>query len=177
MKVHKDLIYSEASKYQIKSSIKHRNLPMIQIKLGKESPMVHVCFGCKKFWERAGLADKHVADCEHKNEHLEFLKSLLPVDKVDAVDPVVNNVASEELIEQVRKLKEKLKIMERQLTEAHEKNRNSSSVSEEQLQEYNDKDVALFSIVEYLYKNDPVYLEELKEQIHENYPEVNPEYF
>ena len=174
MKIHKDLIYSESSKYQIKSAIKYRNLPMLQIKLGKESPMVHVCFGCKKFWERKELGDKHVTVCEHKNEHLEFLKSLLPE---DAIDPVVNNVASEELLEQNRKLKEKLKIMEIQLTEAHEKNRNSSSVSEEQLQEYNDKDVALFSIVEYLYKNDPVYLEELKEQIHENYPEVNPEYF
>lgn len=47
-----------------------RGLPVtMHLKLEGSKELVHCCFGCKKFWGRKVMADKHFAECTKKAEH------------------------------------------------------------------------------------------------------------
>ena len=66
----------------------------------------HTCLGCKKFYVKKTMADKHIADCENKKAHITMCNELL------SACPVAETADSSEA---VKALQAKVKQQEREI--------------------------------------------------------------
>jgi hypothetical protein len=63
--------------YKLKSGI-NGNLITMYIRSEKSNDPINIfcCFGCKKFWGRQSMAEKHKKECLKKQEHIDILKEI-----------------------------------------------------------------------------------------------------
>ena len=94
------------------------NLVEIYIRSEKnEDPEpIKCCFGCKKFWARVTMADKHKKDCNMKQQHINKCKELK--EKIIGNDNEI--CADEQLKKKISNLESKIIQLEEQIKENEE---------------------------------------------------------
>lgn len=75
----------------------------------KDPDIIFCCFGCKKFWARATMGEKHKLSCNKKQEHSNICKKIL--ETYNETETLVNNYDIE-LLKKIEKLEKRVKELE-----------------------------------------------------------------
>lgn len=90
----------------------------IQSEQSKETTSIYCCFGCKKFWGRKTMADKHLKDCMNRELHITKCKEIMKQNEGIQEEP--NEGRTNEAVMKIGILEKRIKELEEELKEKEE---------------------------------------------------------
>ena len=120
--------------YKLNSGL-NGNLISMYIRTEKSNDPTNIfcCFGCKKFWGRQSIAEKHKKACLKKQEHVETIINI----KKNRNTPMDETIGNKELQNKIVKLEDKIKMLEEELKEYQEAKEKYDALSTVLINYYN----------------------------------------
>ena len=103
--------------YKLKSGMNGNLITMyIRTETSDDPINIFCCFGCKKFWGRQSMAEKHKKECLKKQEHIDILKEIQKNRKT----PIDACGSDKKLQDKIIFLENKIRMLEEELKEHEE---------------------------------------------------------